>query len=36
VGQQRAASHWLNAYLKNNPDDPQSGDLKQLLEVLTA
>jgi regulator of sirC expression with transglutaminase-like and TPR domain len=36
LGRQEAASHWLDAYLKKNPDDPQSGDLKQLLEVLTA
>jgi hypothetical protein len=30
------AGVWLNRYLKNNPDDPQELDLKQLLEVLTA
>ena len=25
----------LDTYLKNNPNDPQKGDLRQLLEVLT-
>ncbi|MGA2233038.1 MAG: transglutaminase-like domain-containing protein [Tepidisphaeraceae bacterium] len=35
IGLSRPASVWLNEYLKNNPDDPQKTDLKQLLEVLT-
>ncbi|HTW93447.1 MAG TPA: transglutaminase-like domain-containing protein [Tepidisphaeraceae bacterium] len=36
IGLARPASIWLNEYLKNNPDDPQRGDLKQLLQVLAA
>lgn len=36
IGMSRPASLWLDTYLKNNPDDPQSTDLKQLLEVLSA
>jgi regulator of sirC expression with transglutaminase-like and TPR domain len=28
------ACSWLETYLQNNPDDPQSGELKQLLQVL--
>lgn len=36
IGMARPASVWLNEYLKNNPDDPQKSDLKQLLDVLTA
>jgi len=36
IGLARPASIWLNEYLKNNPDDPQKGDLKQLLQVLAA
>jgi regulator of sirC expression with transglutaminase-like and TPR domain len=36
LGMTEPASMWLNNYLKNNPDDPQCGDLKQLLEVLSA
>jgi len=36
IGMSRPASIWLNEYLKNNPDDPQKTDLKQLLEVLSA
>jgi regulator of sirC expression with transglutaminase-like and TPR domain len=28
------ASIWLDKYLKNNPDDPQKTELRQLLEVL--
>jgi len=36
LGLSQPASIWLNRYLKSNPDDPQSDDLKQLLEVLTA
>jgi regulator of sirC expression with transglutaminase-like and TPR domain len=35
-GMSEQAGVWLNRYLKNNPDDPQELDLKQLLEVLTA
>lgn len=35
-GRSVQAGVWLNRYLKNNPDDPQQSDLKQLLEVLTA
>lgn len=35
-GLSEPAGVWLNRYLKNNPDDPQESDLKQLLEVLTA
>lgn len=36
VGLTQPASLWLDSYLKNNPDDPQQPDLKQLLEVLNA
>ena len=36
IGMSRPASLWLDTYLRNNPDDPQSTDLKQLLEVLSA
>ena len=36
IGQSHAASQWLNHYLRCNPDDPQKGDLEQLLEVLSA
>jgi len=36
IGLARPASIWLSEYLKNNPDDPQKGDLKQLLQVLAA
>lgn len=36
IGLSRPASIWLNEYLKNNPDDPQRTDLKQLLDVLSA
>ncbi len=36
IGPSRPASLWLDAYLRNNPDDPQKTDLKQLLDVLTA
>jgi regulator of sirC expression with transglutaminase-like and TPR domain len=35
IGLSRPASVWLNAYLRNNPDDPQRTDLKQLLDVLS-
>ena len=34
VGLSQPASTWLNHYLKNNPDDPQETDLRQLLHVL--
>jgi regulator of sirC expression with transglutaminase-like and TPR domain len=34
IGLARPASQWLGTYLKNNPDDPQKMDLKQLLDVL--
>ena len=27
---------WLDKYLRNNPNDPQTQDLRQLLEVLSA
>ena len=30
------ATQWLDAYLQNNPDDPQRDDLLQLRNVLTA
>jgi regulator of sirC expression with transglutaminase-like and TPR domain len=36
MGMAHPASLWLNRYLQNNPDDPQTNDLKQLLEVLAA
>jgi regulator of sirC expression with transglutaminase-like and TPR domain len=36
LGMAEPASQWLDNYLRNNPDDPQCGDLKQLLEVLSA
>jgi regulator of sirC expression with transglutaminase-like and TPR domain len=36
IGLSQPASVWLNEYLKNNPDDPQKTDLKQLLDVLSA
>ncbi len=35
IGLSQPASIWLDKYLKDNPDDPQKSDLKQLLEVLT-
>jgi regulator of sirC expression with transglutaminase-like and TPR domain len=35
IGLSQPASVWLDKYLKDNPDDPQKSDLKQLLEVLT-
>ena len=34
-GLSRPASIWLDQYLKTNPDDPQKGQLKELLQVLT-
>ena len=36
IGLSQPASMWLNHYLQTNPDDPQKGDLVQLLEVLSA
>ncbi|HEX3359173.1 MAG TPA: transglutaminase-like domain-containing protein [Tepidisphaeraceae bacterium] len=36
IGMSQPASVWLNHYLQGNPDDPQKGDLVQLLEVLSA
>jgi len=36
IGLARPASLWLDIYLRNNPDDPQKTDLKQLLDVLSA
>ena len=36
IGMSQPASVWLNQYLQGNPDDPQKGDLVQLLEVLSA
>ena len=35
-GMSQPARHWLDQYLRTNPDDPQKRDLKQLLEVLAA
>ncbi len=35
IGLARPASVWLDQYLKDNPNDPQRGDLRQLLEVLS-
>ena len=34
-GLSRPASIWLDRYLKSNPDDPQKGQLKELLQVLS-
>ena len=36
IGLSQPASLWLDCYLRSNPDDPQKGDLEQLLEVLSA
>lgn len=36
LGMAEPASKWLDNYLKHNPDDPQCGDLRQLLDVLSA
>ena len=36
VGMTQPASVWLGKYLQGNPDDPQSDDLKHLLDALTA
>ena len=35
IGLSRPASAWLERYLSSNPDDPQTEDLRQLLDVLT-
>jgi regulator of sirC expression with transglutaminase-like and TPR domain len=35
IGLAGPASRWLDIYLRNNPDDPQKTDLKQLLDVLS-
>jgi regulator of sirC expression with transglutaminase-like and TPR domain len=35
IGMAEPASQWLGHYLRGNPDDPQKGDLVQLLEVLS-
>lgn len=35
IGLARPASVWLDAYLRDNPNDPQKTDLKQLLDVLS-
>jgi regulator of sirC expression with transglutaminase-like and TPR domain len=34
IGLSQPASMWLDRYLRNNPNDPHRGDLRQLLEVL--
>ncbi len=33
-GLSQPASIWLDRYLKTNPDDPQTGQIRELLEVL--
>lgn len=35
IGKPRPARVWLDTYLRENPKDPQSTDLHQLLEVLS-
>ena len=35
-GLSQPASIWLDRYLKSNPDDPQTSQIKELLGVLTA
>ncbi|MEL7238517.1 MAG: tetratricopeptide repeat protein, partial [Planctomycetota bacterium] len=35
LGQTAAATTWINRYLKQRPDDPQRGDLEELLGVLS-
>jgi regulator of sirC expression with transglutaminase-like and TPR domain len=35
-GMIRPASIWLDCYLQTNPDDPQKGQLQELLQVLVA
>ena len=34
-GLSQPASIWLDRYLQTNPDDPQKGQIKELLQVLT-
>lgn len=34
-GLSQPASTWLDQYLQANPDDPQKGQIKELLQVLT-
>ena len=34
-GFSQPASVWLDQYVKDNPDDPQNSQIKELLEVLT-
>ena len=34
-GMSRPASMWLDRYLRSNPDDPQKGQLRELLQVLS-
>ncbi|MEM6562108.1 MAG: transglutaminase-like domain-containing protein [Planctomycetota bacterium] len=34
VGLPSEAGRWLDVYLRSNPDDPQRGDLEELLAVL--
>ena len=34
IGQPRPAAFWLDKYLEKRPDDPQRGDLEELLGVL--
>lgn len=36
IGLAGPASIWLGKYLRDNPQDPQRNDLKQLLDVLSA
>jgi regulator of sirC expression with transglutaminase-like and TPR domain len=35
-GLSQPASTWLDRYLQTNPDDPQKGQIEELLQVLTA
>lgn len=35
-GLSQPASIWLDRYLRTNPDDPQTSQIKELLQVLTA
>jgi regulator of sirC expression with transglutaminase-like and TPR domain len=34
IGQPRPAATWIGKYLEQRPDDPQRGDLEELLSVL--
>jgi regulator of sirC expression with transglutaminase-like and TPR domain len=34
-GFSQPASVWLDRYLQTNPDDPQEGQIRELLQVLT-